>query len=66
MNPNLKITGLDPPGVSQGNTVVYLALGNSNGLKEKMHILKVSESRLSTAQIRPCVFQTSRPPYLTV
>lgn len=47
MNPNLKITGLDPPGVSQGNT--NLALGNCNGLKEKMSILKVSESHLSTA-----------------
>lgn len=34
MNSNLKITGFDPSGVNQGNTV-HLALGNCNGLKEK-------------------------------
>lgn len=26
--------------------ILYLALGNSRGLKEKMHVLKVSESHL--------------------
>lgn len=44
MSPNFKITGLAPPGIIK--ETLYLALGNSHGLKEKMHGPKVSESRL--------------------
>lgn len=44
LSPNLKITGLAP--LVWIEEILYLALGNSHGLKEKMHGLKVSESCL--------------------